>query len=215
MSKKVVAFIPIKLNSERLPGKNIKKLGSMPLIQHILNTLIKSKNINDIYVFCSDESIIDLLPNQVKFLKRDKSLDRDETLGSEIYDSFINLVDSDYYLLAHATSPFIKLETVSNSIEKVLSDKFDSAFTAKEIKNFIWFNDKPLNYSLDLVPRTQDIEPIYVECSAFFIFSKKMWQEEGRRIGNNPYMALLQGEEAVDIDEKDDFELAEFYLKQY
>lgn len=214
MSKRVVAFVPIKLNSQRLAGKNLKVLGTIPLIQHILNSLVKVKNIDDVYVFCSDSSIVNILPDGVKFIKRDKSLDLDEALGADIYNSFLNCIDADYYVLAHATSPFIKSETISNAIDKVLNEEYDSAFTLQAVKNFVWYQNKPLNYSLDLIPRTQDIEPIYVECSAFFIFSKKQWKNSKRRIGVNPYMVILEGPEATDIDTQEDFSLAEFYINK-
>jgi CMP-N-acetylneuraminic acid synthetase len=214
VATKLVAFVPIKLNSQRLAGKNLKILGSVPLMCFILEALLKVDHIDDVYVFCSDESIIELLPNQVKFLKRDESLDADETIGSDIYDSFVSKVEADYYLLAHATSPFILPETITYAVNKVLNDDFDSAFTTQAINNFVWYENKPLNYSLDCVPRTQDIEPVYVECSAFFIFSRRHWMEKKRRIGELPYMILLHGREAIDIDDQEDFLLAEFYLER-
>ena len=212
MSSKVVAFVPIKLNSQRLAGKNLKVLGSQPLIQYILKSLLQVDRIDDVYVFCSDDSIVEFLPDQVKFLKRDASLDTDETLGSAIYESFVSHVKADYYLLAHATSPFIKSETISNALSQVLYSNFDSAYTAEAVNNFVWFQNKPLNYLHDFIPRTQDIEPVYIECSAFFIFSRRYWLDKKRRIGDAPYMVLLEGREAIDIDNNVDFTLAEFYL---
>jgi len=212
MSSKVVAFVPIKLNSQRLAGKNLKILGSQPLIQYILKSLLQVDRIDDVYVFCSDDSIVEFLPDQVKFLKRDASLDTDETLGSTIYESFVSHVKADYYLLAHATSPFIKSETISNALSQVLHSNFDSAYTAEAVNNFVWFQNKPLNYLPDFIPRTQDIEPVYIECSAFFIFSRRYWLDKKRRIGDAPYMVLLEGREAIDIDNNVDFTLAEFYL---
>ena len=214
MPKKLVAFVPIKLNSQRLPGKNLKLLGSSPLFRYVLETLIQVESIDEVYVFCSDESITELLPDQVKFLKRDETLDSDETLGAEIYDAFIERVDSEYYLLAHATSPFIRPDTITKAATKVLSKRYDSAFTAEEIRNFVWYEGQPLNYSLDSVPRTQDIPPVYIECSAFFLFARAQWREKKSRIGESPYMVLLSGKEAIDIDDQDDFRLAEFYQER-
>ena len=52
---KVTAFVPMKLNNERLPGKNTKAFtNGKPLCQYILNTLLKVKEIDEIYVYCSD-----------------------------------------------------------------------------------------------------------------------------------------------------------------
>ena len=72
-----------------------------------------------------------------------------------------------------------------------------------------WFGGKPLNYSLDDIPRTQTIEPVYVETSAFFIFSRELWCGRGRRIGDRPYMAVVDHIEGLDIDYPEDFTMAE------
>lgn len=206
---KVVAFVPIRLNSKRVVGKNLKQLGNKPLLSYILETLTKVSQISEVYVYCSQESIIPYLPKGVKFLKRDTSLDSDETLGQDIYDAFVKDVNADVYMLAHTTSPFIKAETVGNAIEKVLSGEHDSAFSAQQIRTFTWFNGKPLNYNLKEIPRTQTIEPIYVETSAFYIFRREVWCEHHQRVGNSPYMAIVDTIEGIDIDYPEDFEFAE------
>ena len=205
---KAVAFVPIRLNSKRVVGKNLKKLGEKPLLQYILETLVKVQGLDEIYVYCSQESIIPYLPKGVKFLKRDTSLDSDETLGKEIYEAFVKDVQADVYMLAHTTSPFVKPGTMEKALKAVTSGKHDSAFSAQKIQTFTWFNGKPLNYSLKDIPRTQTIEPIYVETSAFYIFRREVWTELNQRIGNNPYMALTDTIESVDIDNPEDFEFA-------
>ena len=54
---KTVALVPIKLNSQRLPHKNILPLAGHPLCYHILDTLLKTHGIDEVYVYCSDESV--------------------------------------------------------------------------------------------------------------------------------------------------------------
>ena len=205
---KAVAFVPIRLNSKRVVGKNLKMLGNKPLLQYILETLVKVQGLDEIYVYCSQESIIPYLPQGVKFLKRDTSLDSDETLGKEIYEAFVKEIDADVYMLAHTTSPFVKAETIEDALKAVTSEKHDSAFSAQKIQTFTWYNGSPLNYSLKDVPRTQTIEPVYVETSAFYIFRREVWTVLNQRIGNNPYMALTDTIESVDIDNPEDFEFA-------
>lgn len=205
---KAVAFVPIRLNSKRVVGKNLKMLGNKPLLQYILETLVKVQGLDEIYVYCSQESIIPYLPQGVKFLKRDTSLDSDETLGKEIYEAFVKEIDADVYMLAHTTSPFVKAETIEDALQAVTSEKHDSAFSAQKIQTFTWYNGSPLNYSLKEVPRTQTIEPVYVETSAFYIFRREVWTELNQRIGNNPYIALTDTIESVDIDNPEDFEFA-------
>lgn len=205
---KVVAFVPIRLNSKRVVGKNLKMLGGKPLMQYILETLVKVNNIDEVYVYCSSEEVIPYLPQGVKFLKRSTALDGDETLGKEIYEAFVKDVDADVYMLAHTTSPFIKAGTIENAIDKVVNGGHDSSFSAQKIQTFTWYNGKPLNYSLKEIPRTQTIEPVYVETSAFYIFRREVWTEMGQRIGNTPHMAIIDQIEGIDIDYPEDFEFA-------
>ena len=206
---KVVAFVPIRLNSKRVVGKNLKMLGNKPLMQYILETLVKVKNIDEVYVYCSDSTISDFLPEGVKFLKRDERLDSNTTLGAEIYDAFTAEVDADIYILAHATSPFIRTATIEDAVARVESGEYDSAFSAERVQTFAWWRGQTLNYSLEHVPRTQDLEPVYVETSAFFVFRADVWREKHRRIGDKPYMAVTDRIESMDIDNPDDFLLAE------
>lgn len=153
---------------------------------HILRTLAGIGEIDEVYAYCSDERICEYLPQGVRFLRRSPDLDRDTTLGREIYDSFTADVEADLYVLAHATSPFIRAETVADALRHVRSGEYDSAFSAEKIQTFAWFEGRPLNYALDDIPRTQTIEPVYIETSAFFIFPRTLWCGRGRRIGEKP-----------------------------
>ena len=207
---KVVALIPIKLNSQRLPHKNILDLSGKPLCTYMTENLLKVKKIDEVYVYCSDEEIMDYMPKGVKFLKRDAYLDGDLVKGQEIYERFIKEVDADVYVLAHVTAPFIKSESISNALDKVLDEDYDSAMSVKKIKTFVWYKGKTLNYSLEDIPRTQDIEPIYYETSAFFIFKKEVFTKlNHRRIGNKPYFQEIDDVEAIDIDYPEDFKFAQ------
>lgn len=117
---KTVAFVPIRLNSQRVEGKNLRRLGGEPLMCHILETLLRTERIDEVYVYCSNEEIRPLLPEGVKLLRRAEELDRDTTLGREIYDAFTAEVEADYYVLAHATSPFIRPKTIDERWKKYL-----------------------------------------------------------------------------------------------
>lgn len=205
---KVAAFVPIKLNSQRLPHKNILPIAGRPLCYHICRTLLDVKGIDGIYVYCSDERVTAYIPENVTFLKRDAYLDGDLVKGKEIYERFIGEVDADIYILAHTTSPFIRRESIEDALEKVMGGEYDSAFSAEKKQTFCWYKGKPINYDLEDVPRTQDMEPVWVETSAFFIFKKEIFVEHGRRIGFHPYIQEVTGMETVDIDTKEDYELA-------
>ncbi|MCM1535269.1 MAG: acylneuraminate cytidylyltransferase family protein [Clostridium sp.] len=205
---KTVALVPIKLNSQRLPHKNILPIGGHPLCWHICNTLNQVEKIDEVYVYCSDETVVQYIPKETRFLKRDKYLDGDSVKGFEIYDRFIEAVDADVYVLAHTTSPFIHKTTIEKAVCAVLKGNHDSAFSAERIQTFAWYRNEPINYDLNDVPRTQDMEPIWVETSGFYIFKKEIFTMKRRRIGYTPYIAEVSGLEAVDIDERKDYDMA-------
>ena len=203
-------FVPIKLKSQRLPNKMLLPLGNKLLCQYIFDTLLEVKKIIDcnIYCYCSNESIIEYLPNGINFLKRDISLDSNETKGMTIYKSFIEKIDGDIYCLCHATSPFIKKESIINGLNKVIYENYDSSFSVSKIQTFSWYKNKPLNYDFNNIIKTQDIEPVFYETSAFFIFKKNILEKYNRRIGFNPFMIETNRIESIDIDEYEDYELA-------
>lgn len=204
-----VAFVPIRLNSQRVEGKNLRELGGRPLMAYLLESLAAARNIDKVYVYCSNPAIVEYLPEGVEWLQRDERLDQNTTLGEEIYDAFTREVEADIYILAHATSPFIRTATIEQAVRSVESGEYDSAFSAERVQTFAWWQGQPLNYSLQHVPRTQDLEPLYVETSAFFVFRAEVWREQHRRIGQKPYMAVTDRIESMDIDDPDDFLLAE------
>ncbi len=205
---RIVALVPIKLNSQRLPNKNLLPIGNRPLCWYICNSMLAVEMIDDIYVYCSDLSIKEYIPKGVKILQRPMKLDEDNVKGFEIYKEFISCVEADIYVLAHTTSPFISSNTIEDALLHVTTEGYDSAFTATKIQTFAWYESKPLNYVLDDVPRTQDIEPVWIETSGFYIFRREVFQNLGQRIGNNPFIQEVRGMEAIDIDTKDDFDLA-------
>ena len=205
---KTVALIPIKLHSQRLPHKNIRPIAGHPLCWHLCNTLNQVRGIDEVYVYCSDPAVREYIPEETKFLQRPEWLDGDLVKGFDIYREFINTIDADVYILAHTTSPFIKVSSVRTALDHILSGENDSAFSAEKIQTFAWYKGEPVNYDLNDVPRTQDLEPIWVETSAFFMFRKEIFTVHNRRIGFRPYIQEVSGIEAVDIDEKKDYDMA-------
>lgn len=214
---KVVAFVPIKMNNERVPGKNTKCFDDgTPLIQCILKSLVQVPEIDEIYVYCSNEKIKDYLIDGVKYLKRSEKLDTAEATSQDIIKSFMNEVDADVYLLSHATSPFVKKDKFSICINKVVNEGYDSAFTAEKLQNLLWSENKPLNFDAENIPRTQDLVPIYNEVSAAYVFKKETFETLNRRIGINPYICEVSVIEATDIDYPEDFEIANvLYMNIY
>ena len=207
---KTVAVVPMKLNNRRLPQKNTKRFtNGKPLCQYILHTLLKVQGIDEIYVYCSNPDIREYIPEGVKYLCRSISLDQDTTKMNEVLQSFAVDVPADIYVMTHVTSPFISKNSIERGIEAVKSNIYDSAFAAKKIQEFLWKDGKPFNYELDSIPRSQDLPALYEETSGFYIYRRTVITELNRRIGENPFVVEVGKIESIDINELEDFVMAD------
>lgn len=205
---KVVSFIPIKLNNQRLPGKNTLPLGKRAMCEYIFETVNQVEGIDERYVYCSDEKIKDYMPEGLIFQKRDSYLDGFQVKGLEIIEYFLRDVKADIYVLTHVTQPFTKASSMEEALQKVISGEYDSAFSAREIQDYCWYRGKPFNYDMQDIVTTQNLEPIYMETGAFYIFTREVFEKYHQRIGKNPYIKIIDEIEAVDIDTADDYEFA-------
>lgn len=208
--KKIVAVVPMKLNNRRLPQKNTKSFtNGEPLCYYILSTLLTVDRIDEVYVYCSNPHIKEFIPKGVKYLKRSEFLDQDTTSMTEVLISFTKEVPADVYVMTHTTAPFISKESIEKGLNAVLSEGYDSSFAAKKLQDFLWKDGVPFNYQLDNIPRTQDLEPLYEETSGFYIYKKEVMSKLHRRVGEKPYIVEVGEIESMDIDEPEDFMIAD------
>lgn len=212
---KVVALVPIKMNNERTPGKNTKLFSDgTPLIQFILKALLDAKEVDETYVYCSNEEIKNYMIDGVKYLKRDEKFDTATADINGMFNTFSHEVEADIYVVAHATAPFQMSETIDKGISIVKSGEYDSAVAVTKMLEFFWRDGKPMNYSPERIPRTQDLDPIYVETTGLYIFTKDVIRNLVRRIGDKPYMLEVSRIEATDINDPVDFEIANAIYSQ-
>ncbi|MCD8000743.1 MAG: acylneuraminate cytidylyltransferase [Clostridiales bacterium] len=212
---KTAALIPIKLESKRLPGKNIKPFfDGTPLMSFIQRVCLESDRIDDTYIYCSDETVMDYILPGIKFLKRPEFLDGDTMNANDIIREFMKTVDADLYVNAHTTSPFAKIDTINTCIDKVESGEYDSAFCAESIKTFLWQEGKPVNFDPDHFPCTQDLPLLYAETSIAYVFTKETFVKYNRRVGMNPFICEVGKIEAMDIDYPEDFEICNAIYKE-
>lgn len=207
---KITAVVPMKLNNRRLPQKNTKPFtNGKPLCYYILSTLLKVEGIDEVYVYCSNPDIKEFIPEGVKYLRRSESLDQDTTKMNEVLQCFAGDVPSDIYVMTHTTAPFISAESIKKGLDAVKSGEYDSSFAAKKLQDFLWKDGKPFNYALDNIPRTQDLDPLFEETSGFYIYKSDVMVKNGRRIGDKPFIVEVGEIESIDIDEPEDFAIAD------
>ena len=207
---KTVALVPIKMNNERTPGKNTKRFhDGTPLIQCILSTLKNCKEINSIYVYCSKEEIKEYILPGTRYLKRDERYDAAQADVNDMFRAFSLEVPADIYVLAHATAPFLKADSIDEGIRAVKTGEYDSAIAVRKLQEFIWKDSLPVNYNPMKIPRTQDLEPLYAETTGLYIYTKDVIQNRRSRIGEHPFMLEVDTIEAADINTPEDFMIAD------
>ncbi len=212
---KTVALIPIKMDSKRVHGKNIKPFfDGTPLMHFIQKVCLNAKTIDEVYVYCSDKTVRDYILPGVSFLQRPEYLDGDNINANDFIREFMKSVNADIYVNAHSTSPFAKPETIDDCVRHVMSGEYDSAFCAEVFRTFMWKDEKPINFDPDHFPRTQDLPLIYGETSIAYVFTKESFMEHNRRVGIHPYIREVGKIEAMDIDYPEDFEICNAIYKE-
>lgn len=208
---KVVAMVPIKLNSERVREKNVRRFcDGTALVQFILRALARSKKIDEIYVYCSSHRIEEYLDGRTRFLERPPYLDGNDCNCNDIIREFMKVVDADVYVVSHATAPFTRPESIDRCVEAVASGEYDSAFTVEPLRTFVWQEGRPLNFDPNRFPRTQDLEPMYLETSGAFAFTREVFETYGRRVGVKPCLVEIKDpNEGIDIDTEHDMLVAQ------
>lgn len=207
---KTVAVVPMKLNNRRLPQKNTKSFtNGKPLCHYILSTLLTVEGLDEVYVYCSNPDIREYLPEGVKYLQRSSSLDLDSTKMNEVLLAFAEQIVAEVYVMTHTTAPFISKNSIEKGLRAVLSEEYDSSFAAKKLQDFLWQDGKPFNYQLENIPRTQDLPVLYEETSGFYIYKREVMTLYNRRIGQKPYIVEVGEIESTDIDEEEDFMIAD------
>lgn len=207
---KIVAVVPMKLNNQRLPQKNTKRFtDGEPLCHYILSTLLTVDGIDEIYVYCSNPAIKEFIPRGVRYLTRSVSLDKDTTKINEVLQCFAKDVPADIYVMTHATAPFVTKASIEKGMQAILSGEYDSAFAVRKLQDFLWKDGEPFNYELSNIPRTQDLPTLFEETSGFYIYKGDIMTSLNRRIGNRPCLVEVDEIESVDIDEAQDFMIAD------
>ena len=216
MIAKTIALLPMKANSERVVGKNFRLLSGKPLFQWILDSLLAVDEI-DIVLINTDAREI-LLANglqetsRIIIHERRPDLCGDLVSMNRILEDDIRFYAADRYLMTHTTNPLISPGTISRALEAYDNRAcgIDSLFSVNKIQTRFYRNDaSAVNHDPNNLIRTQDLEEWFEENSCLYVFSKDSFLATGARIGKSPMLFTTPALESVDIDDQDDWELAE------
>lgn len=198
-------------NSERVPGKNYRPLAGIPLYHYVVRTLSSVPEIDHIVIDTDSDFITEDCARNfpaVQVLIRPEHLRDGAIAMNDVLLNTLDQVHADTVLQTHSTNPFLKVQTVSAAL-KLFSQpdrNFDSVFSVTRLQARLWdAKTQPVNHDPSVLLRTQDLAPLFIENSCFFIFTPTLLRELGNRIGVRPRMVEMAPLEAVDIDTEEDF----------
>jgi CMP-N-acetylneuraminic acid synthetase len=214
MTDRIVALVPMRHDSERVPGKNYRPMLGKPLYRHVVEALLATPEVERV-VIDTDSDVIkrdaaDAFP-QVTVLDRPEHLRDGNIPMNEVLLNDVRQVPAELYLQTHSTNPLLRPETISRAILSLHAHpEYDSLFSVTRIQARLWSPDgRPMNHDPAMLIRTQDLAPVYLENSCLYLFRRELLEGRGTRIGENPLLFEVDRDEASDIDEEQDFRMVE------
>lgn len=215
---KIVALVPMRHHSQRVPGKNYRPLVGKPLYQYILDSLLNCSGINQVVVDTDSDIIMEgvrVRYPQVHLLERPQHLRADDMSMNEILAYDTGQVSADFYLQTHSTNPLLPAVTISHAIQAFLKNypAYDSLFSVTRLQFRLWDHlGRAINHNPAVLLQTQDLPPVYAENSCLYIFTRQTLIERRNRLGERPMLFEINPAEAWDIDNETDFEIVEFLM---
>ena len=216
----LIALVPMRHHSQRVPGKNYRPLAGKPLYQHIVEILLACPEITQVVVDTDSSPVIDGLRRkfpQVLVLERPEELRADHIPMNEILAYDTSQVAADFYLQTHSTNPLLRPQTVSAAIRSLLASYpvYDSLFSVTRLQTRLWDQlGRAINHNPAILLQTPDLPPVYEENSCLYIFTRQTLLERRNRLGERPMMFEIDAAEAWDIDEELDFEITNFLMSR-
>jgi len=216
----LLAVVPMKGHSERVPGKNLRPIAGKPLFHWILGALLSSALVDEVMVDTDSDEIEAAVRTSypdASIHRRPAHLHGDMVPMHDIVASIADEISHSTLLQTHSTNPLLTATTIDSAIhqfEQVL-DRHDSLLSVTAWQSRFFFADgRPVNHDPTELLRTQDLAPLLEENSNIYIAPTELIRRTRLRIGENPNLFQMDAAEAIDIDDQFDFELAEMLLER-
>ena len=214
---KTIAIIPARGGSKRLPGKNIKLLGGIPLLAHSILYAKQHDFINEVYVSTDDEAIKQVaLQYDALVIDRPQQIsgDLEPTVSAlkHVLENIEGVVEN--VILLQATNPLRPQNLLKEAFTIFQEKQVDSLFTVSrshhklgKIVNNIFI---PFNYEVG--QRSQDLEHLYYENGLLYITKASVILNNEIITKASFPLEVNHPFANVDIDTQDDFEYAEYLV---
>lgn len=221
--KNTIAIILARGNSVSIKNKNLRKIYNKPLLEWTLDHCLNSSLVKETWVSSDSNKILNFaLKKGVKVIKRPKIFSKSNSSSESAWLHAINFLERkgikfNTILAPQPTSPIRGKNDFDLAIKLFIKSKFDSLFSATEIKDFfVWKkkgkNLKP-NYNYKLRKPRQKITPNYLENGSFFIFDKNKFKRNKCRMFGKKGFFIQENYKSFQLDEKDDLIIIESIIK--
>jgi CMP-N-acetylneuraminic acid synthetase len=220
MSYSVAAIVPMRHSSERVPGKNYRDFAGKPLFHRIIDTLLECPSITQVVIDTDSPTVIEqaeIYYPSVTILERPQHLRDGAIPMNNVLLNTCEQVPADFYLQTHSTNPLLSAETVEKGVKQFLAQYpvYDTLFGVTRMQTRLWDPlARAINHNANILLRTQDLPPVYMENSCMYIFKKETLIQKGNRLGDRPFMYEIAEIEAQDIDVELNFKVAEFLFTE-
>ena len=222
-NNKILVVIPARGGSKGIPRKNIRLLDNKPLISYSIGIAKSSEYVDDIVV-TTDDSEIALLSEKfgASVIRRSEELSGDEVpLDPVIYDALVKkeklaLDEYDIVITLQPTSPLLKPSTLDKAIEKFEDFGVDSVLSVVDDRHLSWgYDENNDRYFPNYIERKnrQYLPKDFRETGAI-LATRRQFVNEMSRLGTNLDLIEVSREESVDIDNYEDWWIAENYLQK-
>jgi CMP-N-acetylneuraminic acid synthetase len=222
MTYRLVALMPMRHESERVPGKNYRPFGDgRPLFHHMLEKLAACRQIDKVVVDTDSPTIAEQCESHfpdVVVLERPSHLRSPLTPMNDVLLHDLTMVPSEFYIQTHSTNPLLRTATIERAIDTFFQHHpaYDSLFGVTRVQARLWDGlARAINHNPDILLRTQDLPPVYEENSCIYLYGADTLRERGQRIGTRPYLFEIDPLEAVDIDDEVGFTTAELFYRHH
>jgi CMP-N-acetylneuraminic acid synthetase/quercetin dioxygenase-like cupin family protein len=216
-----VAMIPARLGSTRVKKKNLRMLGDKPLIAHIVETAVASGAFDEVYINSESRVFAPVAERYgAKFYQRPAHLATDTATNDDFALDFMEKVPSDIFVQLNPTSPFTSVDDIRRAKDMFIKDGYDSVLAVEERKIEGVFRGQPLNWNpLGQMPPSQQLEPILLFSNGILAYRTSVYKQNMKERGCAVYggagktgYLVVRGNSVVDIDNEDDFAIAETIL---
>jgi YrbI family 3-deoxy-D-manno-octulosonate 8-phosphate phosphatase len=211
----VVAIIPARGGSKGVPGKNLRRVGGVPLIVRAVDAARSSRLVDRVIVTTDDPRIAAAARSAgAQIVDRPAWLSGDQASSDSALLHALDQLGGDPEVLVfiQATSPFVNAAEFDEAIERVRSGWEDVVFSANETYAYLWqlsdIGATGVNHEASMRLRRQDREPHYQETGAFYVMRTAGFREAGFRFFGRVGVTVVDGRTAIEIDSQDELELA-------